>query len=183
MSRFARFLILLTVLSVLVVAISAVTAQDTVTLKLWSAVKAEGANQHMIDAFEAQHPDIQVEFEEFPWSDADWALRLATAAAAGNLPDVIEAPQVGISWYIQGFLQPVNDLVERDNMDMNYWSQAWLDLSIFNGDIIGLPFEGSAMLLFYNADLLNEAGIDPPVAPESWSALMDYAGQARQARR
>ena len=131
----------------------------------------------MIDAFEAQHPDIQVEFEEFPWSDADWALRLATAAAAGNLPDIIEAPQVGISWYIQGFLQPVNDLVERDNMDMNYWSQAWLNLSIFNGNIIGLPFEGSAMLLFYNADLLNEAGIDPAVAPDSWSELMDYAGQ------
>ncbi len=177
MSRFVRFLILLTILSALMLMVSAVAAQDPITLKLWSATKAEGANQHMIDAFEAQHPDIHVEYEEFPWSDADWALRLTTATAAGDLPDVILAPQVGISWYIQGFLQPVNDLVDRDSIDMHTWSQAWLDLAIFNGDIIGLPFEGSAMLLYYNADLLQEAGINTDVGPQSWSELMTDADQ------
>ena len=150
------------------------SAQDAVTLKLWTTVKPEGTTQAMVDLFMEKNPNIIVEWEEFPWSDSEWALRLTTALAANDLPDVIVAPQVGISWYIQGFLQPFNDLVERDEIDMDLWSEAWLNLSIFNDDIIGLPFEGSAMLLYYNADLLTEAGV-PLEPPADWDELLDYA--------
>lgn len=175
MKQQTKLLSVFVMVIILLATISIVGAQEPVTIKLWTTVRSEGATQNMVDAFQAQNPDITVEFEEFPWSDSEWALRLTTAAAAGDLPDVIAAPQVGISWYIQGFLQPVNDLVERDGVDMNVWSQAWLNLSVFNGDIIGLPFEGSAMLLYYNVDLLEEAGLSADTPPANWTELIEYA--------
>ena len=64
------------------------SAQDAVTLKLWTTVKPEGTTQAMVDLFMEKNPNIIVEWEEFPWSDSEWALRLTTALAANDLPDL-----------------------------------------------------------------------------------------------
>ena len=88
MSRLARIAILL-IGAVLLASVSLVSAQDTpVHLTFWNYWDGNNgeAIQGIVDQFNADHPDIQVDNVFFGWGEL--LPRLQTAAAGGDSPDM-----------------------------------------------------------------------------------------------
>lgn len=149
-------------------------AGEKVSLEFWS-FWGSGARREVIEEiigdFNAENDTIEVEYVYQPWGDI-WTKSLA-AVSAGNPPDVI--------------LQDINTVKQRadaeqntnlseylmeENLSDQFYPQLW-DTVLFEEEPYALPFNTDTQVLFYNKDLLEEAGLDSP--PETWDDLEEYA--------
>jgi multiple sugar transport system substrate-binding protein len=140
-----------------------------VTLRFWKFT-AEGADetiQGVVDQWNDENPDIQVQFETFPFGDYT-TISLTTAFAGGEGPDVFWiSPGAFIDYVNQGASAPVDDIVDPDQ----YTDAAIAAVSV-DGEMQALPFEMEPVGLYYRTDMLDAAGIQPP---ETWDDLMAAA--------
>lgn len=100
--------------------------------------------------------------------------KLLTSVAGGNPPDVMLASRYGVAEYMDA-VTPLNELAARDGIreDM-YYSWAWNE-SVYDGTLLGLPYDGTARALFYNKDHFKEAGLDPDNPPRTIAELEEAA--------
>ncbi|MFP4365298.1 MAG: extracellular solute-binding protein [Spirochaetia bacterium] len=101
---------------------------------------------------------IRVEYETVGWGDA-WQ-RISTAIATGEGVDVF---QVGTTWNPQfaatGGLSELN----IDNFGGNEaFMSANLDSAMYEGDCYGIPWFAETRVLFYNEEMFDAAGVEPP---------------------
>ncbi|MFY9427417.1 MAG: ABC transporter substrate-binding protein [Caldicoprobacterales bacterium] len=100
--------------------------------------------------------------------------KLLTAVAGGTPPDVMLASRYGIAEYMDA-LTILNDLAERDNINGDmFYEWAWKE-AMYDDQLLGLPYDGTARALFYNKDHFEEAGLDPEKPPLTIAELEDYA--------
>ena len=140
-----------------------------VTLRFWKFV-AEGADesiQEVIDQWNDDNPDIQVEFETFPFGEYT-TTTLTTAFAAGRGPDIFWiSPGAFLDFVNQGAAAPLDDIVDRGQ-----YNDASVAAVSVDDQMMSLPFEMEPVGLYYRTDMLEEAGISPP---ETWDDLMAAA--------
>ena len=55
-----------------------------------------------------------------------------------------------------------------------------LKLTELDGRTYGIPYVFSTPTLFYNADLLRQAGLDPDKPPTTWTEVKQYGLQIKQ---
>ncbi len=130
----------------------------------WGADLRNELTQEAIEAFEAEHPDITVNPEFSDWS-AYWD-RLATTGAANDLPDVIQMDEKYLRTYAdQGSLLDLYSLegLSTDDIDPTVLGSGEVD-----GELFGLVTSVNTYSVIANADLLAEAGLEPP-EDESWT--------------
>ena len=75
-----------------------------------------------------------------------------------------------------GYIEPITKYVDgMENRDayINDFLPAFLSNSYYMDEIWSLPFQRSAVVMYYNADMIKEAGL--PV-PDSWDSLASAAG-------
>jgi multiple sugar transport system substrate-binding protein len=156
------------VLSSLVVTLllSASFAQTTLTYAIWDNNQLP-AHEQIVEAFQAEHPDIQVNIEVVPW--ANYWEKLQTAAAGGELYDVfwMNGPNFPV-YASKGVLTDLKDLIAKDSIDTSVYPQAMLDLYTLEGDVYGLPKDFDTIGLYYNKDMFDAAGVDYPNADWTW---------------
>jgi multiple sugar transport system substrate-binding protein len=167
MRKLAKF-ILFSVVAVLVTLVPA-TAQDRVELVLWGDWTGEGETQinTMVEAFNASQDAITVTY--VPTQDV--ITRFLTASTSGEAPDLIVWDRWRTALYgPRNVLLPINSYMERDGLTPEmFFTEALRELSV--GDqIYGLPLTVDARALFYNVDLLEAAGIEPPTTWEELQA-------------
>lgn len=134
------------------------------------------AQQALIDKYEAQNPGTTVRLIRAPArGDAD-ATALITAVRGGTGPDVFLADRFTIAQFASlGLLQSVQPQVDAEPAGFtdDYLDFA-LDEASLNGDLYGLPFDTDTRGLFYNKQLLRDAGVDPEVFnPENGPPTID----------
>ncbi len=152
-------------------------AADPVTIQYWNInTPTFGGPQvdTFIKSFQEKNPDIKVEARSFSgYSDV---LQAAQAAiAAGNPPDVVQ-----IGWLYRLYVGnnfpfvSVEDLVKKfgGQEHLKLFPQNVLDLPRFNGAQMGMAYSLSNSIVYFNADLFKQAGLDPakpPVTFEDWA--------------
>ena len=133
--------------------------------------------ERMAEAFEAENPDIDVEIEVTPW---DVLLQKLTTDVAGNANAdlAIVATRWMLDFVEQGIAEPLDGYV--DDAFRERFIATFLDPSMMDGQLRGLPVAGSARAMYYNRALFEEAGLEPPetwddveAAAEAISALGD----------
>ncbi|TQV62685.1 MAG: extracellular solute-binding protein [Halothiobacillaceae bacterium] len=145
------------------------------TLDFW-AMGSEGERvQALLPEFERRHPGIRVRVQQIPWSAAHE--KLLTAHVGGALPDVF---QLGNTWLPEFValkaLAPLDAVLPAaDQADI---FPGVLAANRLQGHLYGLPWYVDTRLLFYRADLLQQAGIES--APRSWD---DWLAALRAVKR
>lgn len=147
-------------------------ADGPVTVSWWGWNAAE--SQATIDAFEAENPDITVEFTAY--SNSDYLNNLRTALTSDNGPDVLQlAPGATVANY--GAL--VEDLAPLASAS---WGEGWADaynsLGLTqlqsDGKQVALPsYMSAAGFLYYNSDILTETGTTVPKDVEEWKTTCE----------
>lgn len=104
--------------------------------------------------------------------------KLKTLAQAGdfkNFPDVAQIAGAGVpSAYTYEQLVPVQNFIDAGNssIDLSDIEPNMLRSYNYAGKQIGMPVSCSALLLYYNEDMLKEAGFDAP--PSTIAELAEY---------
>jgi len=143
-------------------------SENRITLDFW-AMGSEGEHvQALLPAFERTHPGITVRVQQIPWSAAHE--KLLTAHVGGTLPDVF---QLGNTWLPEFValraLAPLDDLLSTEAQADIF--PGVLAANRMNGHLYGLPWYVDTRLLFYRADLLQQAGVAR--APQTWSEWLN----------
>ncbi len=128
----------------------------------------------IVAAFEAEHPDIKVEVSSAPF--ADYFTLLQADFAGGKPADVIELNYENfVSYAANGVLADVSSYLSAD---APYYPRA-LEAFQYNGQQLALPETFSTVLLFYNKDLFDQAGIAYPTPEWTWDDAMTAAKAIR----
>ena len=142
----------------------------------WGSEMEKNAIEGMIAKFEKQNPDIDVEAIQLPYED--YLAQVSTMISDGETPDVgyfpgLQAP----GWALEGKILDLSDLVKTDPM----FSQALPETRYYYGKdkIAGFNSAVETVVLFYNKDLFDKAGLAyPPSDPEkawTWDQFVDVS--------
>lgn len=116
-------------------------------------------------AFEAAHPDIDVEIEVSYWDGLH--NKITTLIGAKRQPDLAN---IGTSWlpeYVkEGIAQPIDDRLKGDFRAR--FVENLLQGAVVDGKTYGLPIATSVRALYYNKELFAKAGLEPP---KDWKEL------------
>lgn len=137
----------------------------------WGNWTGEQATQieTQVEAFNASQDEYVVTYQ--PQEEVE--AKLLTAIAGGGVPDVVLWDRFQTSVYAsKGALMPLDDLIAEDSLDTSVFYEAALGELTYEGTIHGLPLTVDNRSLFYNADMLAEAGVEPPM---NWEELADVA--------
>ncbi len=121
----------------------------------------------MVDKFIAEHPNVTIEEQK----NSDLGPLLLQQAAANNLPDVIQTTYGQMPATAgTGQLADITDLVDPNMYIGKLFSETW------DGKIYGLAMKGTEYnLLWYNSNMLKEAGLDEfPTKMDDLLALDKY---------
>ncbi|MGI8908656.1 MAG: ABC transporter substrate-binding protein [Candidatus Sumerlaeaceae bacterium] len=133
---------------------------STATGPYWKEVEA---------AFEQANPDIDLQVEVSYWKGLHD--KITTLIGAKNQPDLAI---IGTSWlpeYVkEGVAQQIDDRLTSSFRDR--FVQNLLQGAAMNGRTYGLPVATSARALYYNKQLLEQAGLQPPT---NWDELKAVA--------
>ncbi|NDL59213.1 extracellular solute-binding protein [Phytoactinopolyspora mesophila] len=143
---------------------------DVDSLALWLPPQANISDASdwapILENFEDEH-GVDVNVRIIPWENYEEAY--LTGITGGEGPDVglMYAEMIG-DYHSQGALVPFDDyLPNSDAPDYLY-----LDEGQVGGEQVAIPLVvGGARVLYYNADLLGEAGVDEP--PQTWMEFLE----------
>ena len=163
---------------VVILMIFALTGMGAVTLTFWHSMSdyQKPIIDKLVSDFNKAHKDITVR-AIFQGSYDETVTKLKAALLAGKGPDVA---QVNIE-HIQIFskdhsLQDLTDLLAGDpTLDPDDFVQSFWQTIVRDGKPYALPFNISALMLFYNKDHFRAAGLDPDRPPQNWEELEEYA--------
>ena len=158
---------------VLAAAFSLAFAQSTVEFATWGGTEDLDIYATLIDQFEAENPDVIVELIHIP-SAGDYEQNLATLIAAGAAPDVFFINNISLPGFAaQDAFLPLEQFATPEFLEDFF--PGHLDAFRHNGELMALPRDISNMVLFYNQDLFDAAGIAAPGEGWSWDDFMAAA--------
>ncbi|WP_129667300.1 ABC transporter substrate-binding protein [Phytoactinopolyspora endophytica] len=135
-------------------------AGGTITYWLWDANQLP-AYEACADAFHEANPDVRVNIEQFGWDDY-WN-KITTGFVGGTAPDVFTDHLSRYPQFAgQNQLLAIDEFVERDGLDLSIYHEGLADLWISQeGERYGLPKDWDTVAVFYNEELLDDAGLTP----------------------
>ncbi|MFJ3976348.1 ABC transporter substrate-binding protein [Streptomyces sp. NPDC090021] len=135
-----------------------------------------GYVQAVIDAFEKEHPEVKVNWEDVPGDG--YNEKLVADAQAGALPDVVNLSTD--SFQLLGDRGMLADVAKLDGDSAGeYVPGAWEQFKLpGKGDsVYAYPWYVTPEILTYNRELFERSGLDPAVPPTSVEQFFDYAEQ------
>ena len=146
------------------------SSSGKVVLKFFGvAENTDKASDAIIAAFEKEHPNIDVQWTGFP--EDQYTTKINTALAAGVPPDIGDI--YDRNWMRGGSVLPLDDVAAKYNIDLSNWNKAIVgDPSrpntepscSYDDKLYCLGSYTGAVMLLYNKDMLDAAGVSPPPA-------------------
>ena len=148
-------------------------AEDTITLDFW--VRTSDDFSAEISAFEAANPGIKINQVQVGENYDDLVAKYNAAIAANNLPQVgMVGQRHGIpQFYDAGKLIPIENYMSKEQQDdvlEGFWTRF-----TYQGIRLAVPFQSSMPMMYYNATMLSELGLE---VPKTFSELEETAKKA-----
>ncbi|MBW1214580.1 ABC transporter substrate-binding protein [Pantoea allii] len=166
-------------LPALLIATSAsVFAADPVKLQMYYPIAVGGEISHTVEAlvadFEKIHPEVSIQ----PVYTGDYATTVTKALTAfrgGN------APQMAVIGDIEAYsLMDAGAIVAASDLAKDDDGKKWIDsfypafLRHINGKVWGVPFQRSTVVLYWNKQAFEKAGLDADTPPANWQQVVDF---------
>lgn len=153
-----------------------------VVIKAWVASDSfrgeDSSGMRTVKEFnEANKGKIRVEVKYAPWEEHNPSMQ--AAFASGDVPDIFQLFQGSqISDFAEDeLIRPLTGLVSEDWKNKYYEGSFKEGVNTIDGKIYTWPITGPQMIymLYYNKDVLKNAGLDPEKPPKTWDELRDMA--------
>ena len=123
----------------------------------------DGSN--FVRKFEEANPGIKLNLEVVSWNDIYTVV--STRISNNNAPDILNIDTFA-DYANEGLLLPVSDYCPEELFGDFFPS--FIEQSVIDGVCWAVPDLASARALYYNADILEEAGVE---VPTTWAELED----------
>jgi ABC-type sugar transport system, periplasmic component len=149
------------------------TEKVQITYSIWGTAEEEKTTQAIADKFNSSQDKIEVKVTAIPTDS--YVTRLNTMATAKELPDCgMVKEDMAISWASNGMLADISKMYEGTT-DKALASTAFT----YQGKTVAYTTANEVLILYYNKDMFDKAGIAyPPAALDgawTWDQFVDTA--------
>ena len=155
------------VIAILVLQAQLLSAKTTISWwQFWTDPSIKPVIEEMVQNFEKQNPDINVELTDLTWANGHEKIVIAFASGTG--PDIVE---LGSDWIAEF---AVNGHLAEYNVDdaARKEYQGW-EMATFQNKVYAKPWFLGTRVLFGNRDLLTKAGYDETFAPVTFDQFRE----------
>ena len=144
------------------------------TFQIWDVYQRDSM-EAICEAYTAQNPDVIIEVQVTSWNEY-WT-KLEAAAESNTMPDIFWMHTNQILYYTEfGKLADVTNLY--DDVDPNFYQEHYSDISIanaqgFDGKMYGVPKDKDNIVLCYNKEMFDAAGVSYPDENWTWDDMTD----------
>lgn len=154
-----------------------------VTLTFANADPAE-TWANVIEAFEKKHPDIAVKQLNIPYAQYTSTINQRLGGGGGGIDVmVVDAGGAAMDWTNRGFLADLNNL--KDDAVAAAVSESMVTAREVDGVLRSIEPWTTSQFLYYNTDVLEAAGIEPPSSdpsePWTYEQLTQAASEVKNA--
>ena len=150
---------------------SSSAGSETVELNVIAAQYGQNTNawwDNFVKEFKSAYPNIDLTVEVVSWNDI--YTKVNTRIANGQAPDILNI-DVFADYQADGLLLPAKDFVSEETYAKMY--PAFLEQSNVDDTIWAIPDLASARAMYYNADILEAAGVEVPTTWEELTAACE----------
>ena len=148
-------------------------AADKIELNFWHAKSSHRGKvwDKIVEAFNQAHPNIHVT-ASYQGGYTATLQKITTAIAAGATPDASEIPnRYGIPQFAgSGKMVPLDRFMSNEEIDDIF--EGVRKRFVWKDKLWAIPNATSNTLLYYNADMFKEVGLDPDKPPATWDELV-----------
>lgn len=106
------------------------------------------------------------------------AEQLTTAVIGGAPPDIVKVDRFEVgSFASANIITSLDDLIARDGFSLAEYYPATSEEAFYQGKTYAIPWNTDNRGLYYNINLLAEAGLDPNAPPATWEAVDEYSAK------
>lgn len=191
MKKLKKFIALLTAM---VITVSALTAcggtqgeadvtqnaavsskEEPVKLSFWAMSDDEDCYNAVIEAYQKDHPNVEIEMVLYSSPEIDKALVTALAGKEEIDLFVCNGGQYLSGKIDTGMAENLDKYIENSGLDTSIFGEDFDSVIYDDGSIYGLPYRNSVSLLVYNKDLFDERGVAYPTVDTTWDELTEIA--------
>jgi multiple sugar transport system substrate-binding protein len=166
----------LTSLSLLdLVACGGTSGTGTTTLQLffWGPTSRNQLTRKAIQSFHSANPSINVQSSFTDWSTY-WQ-KLDTQIAGGTVPDLIQMDLSYVAQFVkQNIIMDIAPYTSNKAIDLTNFDQTLVTNSQYNGKLYGAPLGGNYESMYYDTNLVQQAGMSAPPTLMTWAQFSDY---------
>ena len=156
-------------------------------IEFWHAMS--GANTQRIEDLAAGFNQQQSEYRVVPTFKGSYAETLTAGIAAfraGDPPAILQVQEVATASFMaaKGAIRPVEDVMKAAGEEFDPESFVAAVTGYYtaaDGRMLSFPFNSSTPVLYYNKDLMRQAGLDPEQPPRTWEEVGEQTKKLRDA--
>ncbi|MDI6765979.1 MAG: extracellular solute-binding protein [Bacteroidota bacterium] len=167
---------LLLILIFLLLLFSLCSAQEKVQLRLvnWAGTDEIAIEERTVEAFERQHPDIDVLYEPNP--GRQYEPKILTGLAADSPPDVfLLDSKLILTFTNKKVLLDLMPYVSKLQIDTSQWFPNVLNIARKGSALYAFPKGFTPLMIYYNKKLFRDAGIPYPTSDWTWDDYLRIA--------
>jgi ABC-type glycerol-3-phosphate transport system substrate-binding protein len=155
---------------------SVIAPGTNVELAYWGLWEPDSVMQPIIDEFEAMYPNINILYSQQTFTNYESRLftRLQQATSDNEpAPDIFRIHNTWVPKYYS-YLSPLpSTVMSAQEYSELFYPTAVEDFTSKDGNIYAIPWEIDGLMVYYNKQLLSEAGVQRP--PEDWDSFFELA--------
>jgi len=129
------------------------------------------------DQFEADHPDIDVQFVSLAENEARAKITASVATGGGEFDIVMISNYETPQWAANDWLVNLQGYAEQtEGYDPDDFLPTIRESLSYEGDLYSVPFYGESSFLAYRKDLFEQAGLTMPAKP-TWPQVAEFAAK------
>lgn len=156
-------------------------AADPVALNLWTFNDLHKTYyEKSMELWNEAHSDQPIELTVDVYPNAEMHNKLLIAMQSGvGAPDIVDINVNFFSNFLKGDIQlvPLNDIVEPEK---DKFVQSRFDIYSKDGQIYGAPFHVGATVVYYNKEIMDQAGVNPDTI-KTWDDYIEAGKQVLSA--
>lgn len=151
---------------------TAAAEEVALTLTMWGSEEDVKVYEKRVELAREKYPNITVKVIYIP---SEYDQKVQTMIGGGTSPDIIELAEQINAYSSKGQIISLDEFVKSSgiNLDERYGSVK--EVYSTGGKLYAMPDRGGAMIVYYNKDLFDKAGVSYPTKDWTWDDLLNTA--------
>ena len=151
----------------------------TIKITWWGGQSRHDYTQKLLDTYTQSHPNVK--FEAVPSGWDGYFDKLATQAASGAMPDIVQMDYLYITTYAKNHsLADLKPYMDDGTIDVTNIDQNLLNSGMIDGKMNGIVLASSYQSIGYNPDVLAEAGVAVPDSTWTWDDFLSMCRSVKE---
>lgn len=151
------------------------SSEDSVTLTMacWGSELDAKTYQERAALLHEKYPEITLEVMNLPNDGYD--AKIQTMLASNDAPDIIQVAESSNSYASKGVFADLGQLAQDAGLNLEERFGGATEAYKWQGKLYAMPDRSGAMVLYYNRDMFDAAGVEYPTKEWTWDDFLAAA--------